>query len=401
VRLAPRFTDQYRPRARLRYRLDEARLFPANSSPGGINHDIMTFSNLTAPNVRGGSVRKAEETRHRMPGFSVEFNPVAEPVPVFISSILQMARRRYYWSSPSRFVRIVWSLANNFQRQLEIFRILSLPAFSSLARADPEIPFKYLSTRYLYKGLSARQRAASFVHHFRFLESHLPNSVLHLQQPLEMTVFERREGDNLYAVRLDLAPHNSRYEGELRLGLLADEILIYSLQFSIVPGWIVQSKESDAVFVLCIQGSNGHYEEIRSATKAMHEVAPPALLMTALQGIAIAWGIRQMAGICAKSQYSYDFRDEGLSTQAYDDFFLALGATRTTDDYLTGPLPLPAKPLELIKNGHKSRTAKKRAFKLQISREVCLWMIGNTEAAATTTPLRTVEAEAEDRLAAS
>jgi uncharacterized protein len=311
---------------------------------------------------------------------------------VFISSFLQMARQRYFWSSPSRLFRIAWSIASNLHRQLEIFRILSLPAFTSQVLADPVFPFKYLSTDYLFTGLPARARAASFAHHLRFVEARLPGRLLRQRRPLEMTVFETREDGNLYTVRLDFPSQNSIWEGELRLGFRVDEVLTYCLQFTIVPGWVLQSKERHVVFISRVQGMKGHYEQIRCATKSLREVAPPALLMAALQGIADAWGIGAMAGISAQSQYCYDESAAGLFRQTYDDFFLALGATRTTKDFFSSPLPLPAKPLALIKNGHKSRTLKKRAFKLRISDEVRRWMIEHTSGAVAMVPIREIVA---------
>lgn len=326
---------------------------------------------------------------------------IAEPDAVILSSFLKVARQRYYWSSPARLLRIVGSIAGNLPRQLEVFRILSLPAFRSLVEDDPVFPFKYLSTRYMFRGLPAGHRGISFVHHFRYLEAHLPPSVLHKRQPLQLTVFERREGDNLYSIRLDCAPSESRFEGELRLGLLMDGVLIYCLQFSIVPGWIVQSTEKDSAFVLRVQGLKGQYERVRCATKALQEVAPPALLMAALQGLASAWGIRHMAGVSATKQYCFAPAAANLFTQTYDDFFTALGATRTTVDYFSSPLPLPAKSLDLIRNGHKSRTVKKRAFKLQIAREVCQWAIGNTQAAVAAVPLLEMAVPTEEDSVAS
>jgi len=253
----------------------------------------------------------------------------------------------------------------------------------------------------MFRGLPARHRGESFVHHFQFLEGHLPASVLDQPHPLEMTVFERREGDHDYTVRLDCAPQISRFEGELRLALLVNGVPIYCLQFSIVPGWVVQSQERDAIFVLRVQGLKGQYELVRRATKELEEVAPPALLMAALQGLASAWDIRSMAMVCAKRQYCYVESADGLFTQTYDDFFAALGATRTTDDFYSSPLPLPSKPLDLIRNGHKSRTVRKRAFKLRISEEVCGWAIANTSAAVSEMPTAGTDAGIEEGSMAS
>jgi hypothetical protein len=72
-----------------------------------------------------------------------------------------------------------------------------------------------------------------------------------------------------------------------------------------------------------------------------------------------------------------------------------------TSDFFRGPLPLPVKALDRIKNGHKSRTQKKRAFKLQIAEEVSRWMSRDTAATLATVPKRDLEAPIEERPFAS
>lgn len=320
---------------------------------------------------------------------------------MFIRSFFKLACQKDYWSSPIKLARIVWTVASNLPRQMEICRVLSLPAFQAQVLADPLHAYKHLSRDYLFTGLPARHRAASFAHHLRFLRTHVPEALLLREEPLELTVFERREGDRVYSVKLDLPPQISSFEGDLRLGLLVDGVLVYCLQFTIVPGLAVQSKESDVVFILRVQGIKGHYEQIRLATKSLQEVAPPALLIAALQGIASAWGIHEMAGISATSQHAYDETVASLFTQIYDDFFLELGATRTTKDFFSSPLPLPAKPLDLIRNGHRSRTLRKRSFKLRISDEVREWMIENASPSEAKAPERLREPDEGERSIAS
>jgi uncharacterized protein VirK/YbjX len=301
---------------------------------------------------------------------------------MFISSFVQMARQKYYWSSPKRLGRIMWSLASNVPRQLEIFRILSLPLFQALILVDSALPFKYLSTKYVIRGLPASKRARCFIHHFRFVRNRLPYSFLRQRQQREITIFETRHGAIAYAVTLGFPPKNANLEGELRLQLLVDGVQTQVLQFTVVPGWALQSNEKDVVFIQRLQGMKGCYQQIRSATKALKEVAPPALLVASLQGLADAWGIREMAGISARSQYCYDERCSTLFTEAYDDFFVDLGCTPTTADFFSGPLPVREKPVEQITNGHKARTRKKRAFKLQIAAAVCQWMTANAPVGA-------------------
>jgi len=231
---------------------------------------------------------------------------------MFITQFLRMASQRHYWSSPSRLGRILWSILSNLPRQFEIFRILSLPVFNELVLLDPVFPFKYLSTDYLITGLTAEQRGCCFAHHYRFIEARLPDHFLRQRSQREITVFENREGDSAYAITLGFPPKYAIWEGEMRLQLLVDGVQVYVMQFTIVPGRVLRSDARDAVFIQRIQGSKGRYQQIHAATKALHDVAPPALLVAALHGLASAWGIREMAGICAESQFCYDEKSAAL-----------------------------------------------------------------------------------------
>lgn len=77
-----------------------------------------------------------------------------------------------------------------------------------------------------------------------------------------------------------------------------------------------------------------------------------------------------MAGIWGRSQFCYDEKSAALFQESYDDFFVELGATRDAADFYSSPLPVIEKSVDQIRNGHKSRTRKKRAFKLEIARQV-------------------------------
>jgi uncharacterized protein VirK/YbjX len=114
----------------------------------------------------------------------------------------------------------------------------------------------------------------------------------------------------------------------------------------------------------------GHESEVRLATKSLLEVAPPALLVAALQGIAAALGINLMAGTSAIGQSSYLEKHSSLFQEAYDDFFATLGASKNSAGFFCSPLPLEEKPLLLIPKGHKIRARKKREFKRQVADSV-------------------------------
>jgi uncharacterized protein VirK/YbjX len=182
---------------------------------------------------------------------------------------------------------------------------------------------------------------------------------------------EIRKGDDCFTVKMGLSrPWDD--EGELSLNFEVNGAVVFILSFTIVPGWVVQSEAHEVVLVSRLQGVKGSYDEIQRATRALYDVAPPALLLAALCGVAEALGIKTMAGITGAMKPEFHFYEGEAAhiRQAYDGFFTELGATKGRADFYLGPMPPPEKPLTAIKQGHKIRTRKKRAFKREIAQRV-------------------------------
>jgi uncharacterized protein VirK/YbjX len=293
---------------------------------------------------------------------------------MYVIPLMQMARQRSSWA-PQRLGRVVWSILNNLRGQIELFHIFSLPAFKSLVLHEPIFSFRHLSRDFLFRGLSASERTASILHHYRFLFSRLSKRSFCQFGPWEIPVIEHQKSGRNFAVTLGLPSQSDLWEGEGVLQLLVEEAPVYQLGFTIVPGWVMHSEQRDVVFVQRLQGVKGCFGQVSAATRAFNDVAPPLLLVTVLQGIAAAWGIREMACVSAKSQaaskFNSDERSSALFKEAYDDFFLQLGATRVSADFFSLSFPIGEKPIELIGNGHKARTRRKRALRREIADRVC------------------------------
>ena len=287
-----------------------------------------------------------------------------------LGSVLIFARDRYYWS-PARMFRNLWGVSTNILRLIEILRILRFPAYAEFVRTDPRVRFRFLIRDYLVRGMSTRQRAACFLHHYKRLHASMPPRLLHRTLHRGITVFEARRDD----IQLEISLCFSRpfeKEGELSLNLVVNRAVVFVFSFTIVPGWVVRSESEDVLLISRVQGMNGYYPQIRAATRSLHDVGPAALLLAALQGFAEAFGIGSIAGVPAVRQSS--FREElSLSYKsAYDDFFSEIGVSKDTSGFYLSSIPPEDKPISSIKQGHKIRTKKKRQFKRQIAMNVCL-----------------------------
>jgi len=307
---------------------------------------------------------------------SESHNPLLDESP-----LIEARQGQRFYRSPVRFASLFWALLTNLPRQIELLQVFRSRVFGNLLRREPILPFKYLTRDYLVRGMSTAERAASLAYHYRCLARTFPNHILRTILDSRMTVLEKKADGHCIAVRFSVARTQVR-EGELALALEVDGTTIYVLQFTIVPGWVVRSDAAEVLLVSRLQGIKGHYREVQLSTKAFSEVAPPALLLAVLHGIAQVCSINEMTGISAESQFSYIHSAAESFHAAYDNYWIELGASRINASFYACPIPPEEKPLTEIKNGHRSRTRKKREFKRRIAEDVFLLLLGYVPAPA-------------------
>ncbi len=294
--------------------------------------------------------------------------PAAATRGALLGPLSILARQRKTWS-PVKLAGVLWRAVTNISRHRKVLKLLKLPAYAEFAHTDPRFAFKYLTHDYLSRGLTVAERAACFVHHYKRLHAELPEGFIRQVLVRDITLVELREESHLFSITLGQSrPHDK--EGELSLNLLVDGEIVFVLSFTIVPGRIVKSEAADVLLITRLQGVKGYYRQIAFATKVLHDVAPGALLVAALQGAGEALGIGTMASISGADQTSYCADYDASFKTAYDDFFAELGVTKNDANVFVTPIPMQEKPLALVKQGHKLRTREKREFKRQIAVEV-------------------------------
>lgn len=243
---------------------------------------------------------------------------------------------------------------------------LALPKFAGLVGRHPHLPYKYLSRLYLARGLTTAVRAAALAHHYRFLHAMLDAAAIRAVLGEGIELWQAEVDGSRFRIALGYAAC-AKNEGELTLSFLRGDDAIYHLAFSVVPGRQLGLPCPHALLVTRFQGTLGGFEQIRLATKAMHEVTPQWALFSALQGVARTWGIGDLAGIRACRQVCNRSDDPAAFAAAYDQFWETLGAGRLAADYFHVPSEVPAKPIEEVRQKHRGRTLVKRRFKAGIA----------------------------------
>jgi uncharacterized protein VirK/YbjX len=266
----------------------------------------------------------------------------------------------------SKLPGVFWRLLIHLGTHMKVIRYLRRQPFAETVQNNPKFAFKYLSPNYLAKGLSVTEGAACFLHHYKRLYDTLPNRILRQTLHWDSVLYQAAEGDNLLSLAMGMSRPNPN-EGEMSLFLKWDGEILFTLSFTIVPGKIVNSESEEILLISRLQGTPGRLSDrLGLAVKTLHRVGPRRLLLAALEGIATACGITEIASVSAKNQVSHCEEFDAIFKYGYDDFFTEMEIGRTSAGFFLTPVPILEKPLSLIKSRHKLQTKRRRAFKQQI-----------------------------------
>jgi uncharacterized protein VirK/YbjX len=267
---------------------------------------------------------------------------------------------------PALLVGVLWRGLTHVGTHRRLLRfLLGIPAYAEFVFSSPSFTFKYLTKNYLVKGLTVADRVSCFLHHYKRLHMALPDSLLRLILQQDVVLLEICEGAHRFTITVGLSrPYDE--EGELSLDLRVDDKIVFLLAFTFIPGSVVHSPAAEILLISRLQGIKGAYPSISVATRTLHDVAPNAMLLAALQGIADAFGITEMVAVSAARQSCYSEKFAASFIEAYDDFFTELRIPKNADGFYSTPVSIQGKPITSIKHGHKLRTKDKRAFKQQI-----------------------------------
>jgi uncharacterized protein VirK/YbjX len=247
---------------------------------------------------------------------------------------------------------------------------LKSPEFHSLNETTSPYSLHKLSRGdYLARSIKDAAKYRCFLSHYSFLTETFLNSVVQQILYEEVVLYQTRPVDTDYAVTIQTSReiHN---EGEVSLYFKASGEPLYVLSFTIVPGDVVKARDLHVILISRMQGWGGKLAAIQAATRSMSDTAPQAILFAALQGVARAVGIDCVAGTRATNHVGYYAPRASLFENAYDDFFLSIGASDNGHGFFVVTVPAREKPMALVKPGHRLRTKVKRALKRDISQSV-------------------------------
>ena len=187
---------------------------------------------------------------------------------------------------------------------------------------------------------------------------------LELEQPRQALWRSEEEPCCSIWLSADLGRH---LEGDFELAFKLDGVAIYTLSFSIGPNLANPAPGDVAMLVGRVQGKRGRFDDIRLATKALKGVSPPALLVSAAEGIALALNLSHICGVAASEQLSCS--NQGAEYFDYDGFWESLSGRRIGGWYRFDA-PFPHKPSSQTATHHRRRARQRRLFRDTVREEV-------------------------------
>ena len=236
---------------------------------------------------------------------------------------------------------------------------------AAIAKRQPGMIYKYLG-HYIATNFSTKERLSILMNHYTYLNRYASTDFFKRVQQ-KSPLWQQAVDDDLFTINLTF-PFGVDFEGDLALVFELNQQPIYAISFTFIPADLVDDVENQAIFVSRVQGSK-HFELIRKATRSLYDITPAALLVVALQGIAMSFGINVLVGVNAKNQLYGSVEEISEHFFDYDSFWDSFSAQKL-DDFFQLPIPFPEKPLTSIKANHRSRTIRKRQFKQQVCQSV-------------------------------
>ncbi len=273
-------------------------------------------------------------------------------------------------------------IVRSINGQHQLMKLLSSAYYGDLLDQSPGLTRQYLKS-HLARSLTLSQRRAAIVAHYRFFRDGPSPRLYERVLKTGALLWRNAETGGNYHIGLR---HNVAhfYEGDLLLAFYRQDVLLFQLSFSVVPGAMVGETAAHVLFVGGAQGAAPERGELQPAVKVSQGVAPSHLAMAALQGVALALGLDTIVGVGNDEQLLKSREDKAAFQFDYDAFWAMFGATANAGGQWVMPVPLVERPLTDSSAAHRRRSRKKRAFKALVRDEVQAAMAAH--AAAETAP---------------
>jgi uncharacterized protein VirK/YbjX len=244
----------------------------------------------------------------------------------------------------------------------EFVRLMRQPRLRDLLTYDPHMIYRPYR-RYLATSFTKRDRRSILQHHYGYLLTRISETFFLELTRNRLLLWQKTIGQDVFTIKLSFTGP-LHHEGDFLLEFEENSLRLYHLSFTIAPGYLAGSEAAQVILVGHVLGIVGNFDAMRRATKRCLDIAPPYLLMAAVQGMSAALNVGAIAGVKNTEQItSSGFGSEYFD---YDAFWRSHLGTEGGRFFLIS-VPISTKPLALISASHRRRTLLKRRFKSEVA----------------------------------
>ncbi len=247
----------------------------------------------------------------------------------------------------------------HFGDVLAFINVMMLKNMKHLVWHHPGIIYQCFSNCYLALSFDVKSRLFMLTSHYCFINRFMKDGFIENIVHDCIVVWNNAANDNNYAITLTYPEYAD--DGNLELVLNVNSIPIYRLSFNIIPGQIFNLVDEHVLYITRVQGGGKRFELIKRATKDLHDISPPALLLIAVRAIAAALNIAKILGITVRDQATLGqmpIQEHYFSN--YDNFWASMGGVKIDERAFLLPAVPERKPLNMISQSHRRRTRIKR-----------------------------------------
>ena len=218
--------------------------------------------------------------------------------------------------------------------------------------------------RYLATNFTKKDRRSILQHHYGYLATRISEAFFFELTRNRPLLWQKTIGQDVFAIKLTFTGE-LHHEGDLLLEFEENSVRLYHLSLTIAPGHLAGAEAAQVILVGHVLGVAGNFDAIRRATKTCLDIAPPYLLMAAVQGMSDALNVGVIAGVKNTEQIT----SSGFGSELYFDYDAFWRSHLGTEGrrFFLVSVPISAKPLALISASHRRRTLLKRQFKSEVA----------------------------------
>ena len=151
-------------------------------------------------------------------------------------------------------------------------------------------------------------------------------------------------------------------EGSLTLLLTVNDIPVFSMNFSFVPGKSFGTKNKESIlFISGLKGFNNQFSNITLVSKHFYEMSPRVILLKIAECIAVSAGLDTILAINVDKQVSFGKRNfHQTFSNNYDNFWEKLQGVKMDSGYYCFRCPFVYKPIHLVGHKYRKRTENRR-----------------------------------------